>query len=141
MTKSCQVLVAMMLMVVVGCGDGTPPIANRISCSGLVTLDGLPLSHGVVGFEPVDPNTGWSATGAIKNGHFEMVTTASAAGAVIGKYQVRVLSEEQAPAGLEDKLQRPKSLIPEKYNDINRSGLEVEVTKGMKPIELKLLSQ
>lgn len=141
MTKLCQALFTVLLMIVAGCGDGTTPIANLVSCHGIVTLDGLPLSHGVVGFEPVDPNTGWSATGAIKNGHFKMVTTASAAGAVIGKYQVRVLSEEETPAGADDKLQRSKSLIPEKYNDINRSGLEVEVTNGMKPIELKLLSR
>lgn len=139
MTKACQVLVVTLMLV--GCGDGTSPIENRVSCRGLVTLDGNPLPHGMVGFEPVDPDTGWSATGTIKDGRFEMVTTASASGAVIGKYRVRVLSEGLDSTGPDGKLQRPKSLIPEKYNDISRSGLEVEVTSDMKPIELKLLSK
>ena len=32
----------------------------------------------------------------------------------------------------------PKNLLPEKYRDPEKSGLTIEVKKGMEPVEFKL---
>lgn len=141
--KTRVVVSALLVAFVAGCGgSGVKPIANLVPCRGTVTLDGQPLPHGMVGLEPLEPGAGRSANGAIKDGHFELATSASAAGVVVGKYRVSVQSVSQEKTSSPAEMAKPpKSLIPKKYNDIKTSGLEVEVTKGMQPVELKLVSK
>ena len=100
-------------------------------------MDGKPLEKGLVGLVPVDPNVGRSASGIIENGKFTIMTSASAPGAVIGKYRISVISNE-IPESPPPPDQLPKSLIPVKYNNVMTSGLEVEVAKGMSPVEIML---
>jgi hypothetical protein len=142
----CHVAGSLMVLLIFGCGGSgdIKPIANLVSCSGTVTLDGAPLKQGIVSFAPVNPTAGQPATGAIKDGKFTMATTVSAPGVVAGQYKVSVQSfdQEKAPStNPSDMVKKPTSLIPEKYLDITKSGLEAEVKKGMTPIKLELVSK
>ncbi|HEY1066705.1 MAG TPA: hypothetical protein VGE52_11370, partial [Pirellulales bacterium] len=73
----------------VGCSDGPA----RYPVAGRVTLDGKPLSHAAVVFEPVD-QTGLSAIAEVVDGRFEM---SAASGPTAGKFHVRF-----NPAAMED---------------------------------------
>ena len=110
------VLTAMAL----GCSSRSdlPPLAPA---SGIVTLDGNP-SVGVIGPE----------------GRFTMFT-ADENGAVLGFHKVRVEAREEVD--LNEASWSP-SLIDERYNDPNASGLTAEVKQGRNDeIHLKLTSK
>ncbi len=140
-------ILSLMSAIVPGCGGGDhiKPMSNLTACRGTVTLDGTPLEHGSIRFVPVVEKSGQPAISQIKNGSFTMITTVSSPGVVIGKYKVMVESSEELPdAGPPQpgKLPAPpKSLIPEKYNKIATSGLEVEVTEGMDAVDFELTSK
>jgi len=148
MLRACAVSVALLVVAsITGCtGDGVKPFPNMVPVSGTVTLKGKPLPQGTILLAPIDPLKGQSASGQIDDGKFTLSTTVSAPGVMIGKYQVRITSINGAPpvAAMPSKRSKndvsanPASLIPAKYGDIKTSGLEVEVTKGMKPIQLDL---
>lgn len=130
-----------------GCGDGKKSLPNLVPVSGNVTFDGKPLEQGTIGFAPVDP-TGQSASGAIKNGYFQLDTNASSPGAVIGKYKVRVESKAGGQPGVAASAAGsgrppvpPKSVIPVKYSDIQKSGLEADITKGTSALKFDLKSE
>ena len=135
-----------MALFVAGCGASgdIKPIANLVACSGTITLDGAPLKQGIVSFAPANPGAGQPATGPIKDGKFTMATTVSAPGVVAGQYKVSVQSfdqEKSTSTNPSDMVKTPTSLVPEKYLDAAKSGLEVEVKKGMSPVKLELSSK
>ncbi|MDB5336919.1 MAG: hypothetical protein JWN70_2538 [Planctomycetaceae bacterium] len=126
-----------------GGGDDVKPLPNLVPVSGTVTYDGKPLPQGTIQLEPVDPAAKiQSASGDIKNGSFTLATTASAKGAMIGKYKVRITSVEgNAVVAMPEPgkpAAKPKSLIPEKYGDLKQSGLEADITKGMAALKFDL---
>ena len=134
-----------MLSITLGCGGSDiKPIANLVPCNGTVTLDGKPLDHGTIGFEPFVPNSGRSASGSIKDGYFVVSTSASSPGVVAGKYLVSVQSfdqEKTTSTNPSDMVKKPVSLVPEKYLDVKQSGLVVEVKSGMPPVKLELVTK
>lgn len=139
--KFRPIVLTWLVALVAGCG-GSPdikPIKNLIPCSGTVTLDGQPLPQGTVTFAPVNQADGQPATGSIKDGKFTANTTATAPGVVAAKYRVSIVATEK-PQDIKPGVipPPPASLIPAKYNNPATSGFEVEVKKGMDPIELKL---
>lgn len=127
------------LLGVVGCLESAGTISNLVPVTGSIALDGKPLSHGTIMFDP-EGSEGQPAVGQIVNGEFTMVTTVSAPGVVQGKYRVRVESTElvKRPPNAVPPFPEAKSLIPKKYNDLKTSGLTVEVEQGMVPVTFDL---
>lgn len=109
---------------------------------GRVTLDGRPLVLGIVAFVPDETKgtTGVTATGTIGNdGTYRLESNLSGSpqdGAVVGRHRVRVQARRQDTSGGPS-----ESLLPEKYEDPNRSGLAFEVKPGrLNRIDLELVS-
>ena len=110
----------------VGCGDGRP---SRVPVSGRVTIDGKPLTAGYIQVCPANQR---AATGAIgPDGRFKLTTFDPNDGCVVGKHPVAV-------GGREDKGSSFLWLAPKKYGDINKSGLEVEITGPTDNVEINL---
>ena len=144
--KVSLVLVAAVLSFVAGCGSGLRPIAGSVGVSGTVTFNGQPLEQGMVRFAPESGGKAQPATGQIKNGKFTMLTTASSPGAVVGKYKVSIISNKPftppplkpgTPPDPKAKFE-PESLIPTKYNAIETSGLEADVTAAVTSLTFAL---
>ncbi len=132
-----------------GCGDDDG-LGKRLPVSGNVTYKGQPLASGSVSFIPEDPTIGRPASGAIEGGSYRMTTMSPDDGVIPGKYRVTIgatdkldLGQEPAGGGMVDQAvvakayQKAKSLIPAKYNDMNKSGLTVEVPGGNYDFDLK----
>lgn len=122
-----------------GCGD-RPDLPPMAKVSGTVTLDGQPLSYGMVQFVP-DSSQGTEGPPGVgridKKGCFT-ITTAGVKGAVVGHHRIRVKSEEPFN---EEALSRGQTLLPEHYNDHKTSELTTEVKADEKnEVDLKLNS-
>jgi hypothetical protein len=121
-------------------GHGCSGSDFESSLSGTVTLDGNPIGPGFLVFAPVSGDTN-PANGAIQtDGRYEL-KTANTAGLHPGKYKVSVtvLDQPDVPPG-ERSFVVAKSRIPEKYNDINTSGLEFDVESGSNTLDIPLSS-
>jgi hypothetical protein len=121
--------------VLLGCGPNLdiPPLQK---VSGVVTLDGTPVTRGTVQFQPsaTQGASGPPANGTIgPDGRYELVT-AGQPGAVIGQHQVLVEARAE-PKDETDTL--PSPLVPEKYFTFSTSGLTKEVTAAA-PNEINL---
>lgn len=119
-----------------GCGspyDGT--------VHGTVTLDGNPLTYGVVQFHPV--GEGPSAYGNILDAGAYELGTGSETGIVPGKYKVTVMSTERPPANLPVGVAPPiaKRISPERYGTVEQTPFEFEVKEGDNTIDLPLTSK
>ena len=120
---------------------------------GLVTLDGEPLTTGVITFNP--KAGGPSAYGAIgTDGRYEL-HVGSEAGLAAGEYVVTVAANAPAPAAP----QEPASplaegqeaipsgppvlplLTPEKYADLDRTPLRATIKGGEQTLEFHLASE
>ena len=64
---TCIILVPI-LLAMIGCGSGDP--LNRQAVSGHVNVNGVPLSHGLIRFEPQGITTGPGAMTEILDGQF-----------------------------------------------------------------------
>src|SRR5262245_41332218 len=97
-----------------GCDSGI----KRVPVTGAVTLDGQPLSHGVLQFHPDEARGNVarvSCTGPVKNGRYTLVTSGvtrsdTGDGAPLGWYKVTLLAD--LPGMAEIKVDR-KFLSPE----------------------------
>ncbi|MDY0170585.1 MAG: hypothetical protein RBS80_28855 [Thermoguttaceae bacterium] len=111
-----------------GCGRG-PDLPPTAPVSGTVTLDGNPLPRGTVQFVP-DQNQGTSGTPAVGNigpdGRYTL-HTAGVRGAIVGHHKVRIEAQAEPKNEMDT---WPPSLIPERYNNEQSSGLSFEVTAG-----------
>ena len=110
-----------------GEGDDLP----REPIAGKVTLDGKPLEHGTIRFEPASMQGTSTVVGAMIDGGSYSVPRAQ--GPVPGEYLVAINSTSDAPAadeapGAVKKLIATKDLVPEKYNA--KSELKAHVKKG-----------
>jgi hypothetical protein len=102
---------------------------KRVAVAGTVTLNGTPLSEGIIQLDPAQGTKGPTASAEISEGKFSIETSQ---GPVAGRYQVKVTSHApvklqpgEAPGGT-PKL-KPE-LIPSQYN--TKSTLETEVPAG-----------
>jgi hypothetical protein len=159
---SFSLLAALCLAGLTGCGEGT----GTVPVTGTVTLDGQPLSGAAVVFAPPRDSPGTPARGTTDaSGNFALTTFAPKDGAIPATYDVGVSKTEgveDAPVLPEDEAERdamltgagmtaeemmsmerrkPKSLIPDKYANPKRSGISIEVTKGMDPVSIELVSE
>ncbi len=132
-----QLLLSLSLCFVLsGCGGG-PKLPPMERVSGVVTLDDVPLTRGLVQFQP--GMDGPPAVGAIAaDGKYELVT-AQVKGAVVGNHTVMVEARAE-PKNEMDTL--PMLLVPEKYTRHETSGLTQEVVAGKaNEINIKLYSK
>ena len=115
-----------LLVVLAGCesSDGR----NRQAISGLITLDGEPLSDGAILFEPATTESGTAVGATIRRGRFAI---SREEGPVPGAYRVRIYGSagvQVAPGkGQTDRTRRPMvERLPEVYN--TRTELRANVT-------------
>ena len=115
-----------LFLVLAGCesSDGR----NRQAISGLIMLDGLPLSDGAILFEPATTESGTAVGATIRRGRFAI---SREEGPVPGAYRVRIYASsgvQVAPGkGQTDHTRRPMAeRLPEVYN--TRTELRANVT-------------
>lgn len=126
------------LVILAGCGgdSGFAPVSGR------VLLDGKPIEGAAVLFEP--ESGGVPATGVTNaNGEFSLSTTGHGPGAAVGKHGVSVSKQVVAQPNRkveEGEIVAMKYLTPEKYASSRTSGINIEVKRGLSPVELQLSS-
>lgn len=122
------------LLLLVGCG-GKPA-----SVSGVVTLDGNPLDHGVVGFAPT--TGGMRAAGVIKSDGSYTLSTNREAGLETGDYKATVVTREPGVAPPQGGPPMPGPYItPRHYAIDTTSGLQFNIEKGNNTINIELSSE
>ena len=110
----CSVLLLAGFLGIVGCG-GEP----RHPVSGLVTLNGEPVTQGRIFFGPTDEKNRHQPTATIGSDGRYQVSTGGKLGAPAGKYLATIVVEEKGTS----------TVIPEQYGDPNKTPLKVEITK------------
>lgn len=99
-----------------GCGGSNP--LGRKAISGTVTLDGAPLPHGSINFQPLQGG-GVPSGAAIADGKFSIPAEK---GLPAGKYRVTINAAEPGTGGLDasglpgEPGPPPRELIPAMYN-------------------------
>ena len=124
-----RMVVLLLCLAVARLWEGGPETAP---VTGTVTLDGQPLTSGVVTFFP---KVAAAPPGFIQSdGTYRLGTFSSADGALIGKHKVSVTAGGGTPGVRPDfDSDRPsaaKSAIPARYSNADGSGLEFEVKAG-----------
>jgi hypothetical protein len=142
-------ILAACLLIASGCSDDGLP--KRYPVTGTVTYNGKPLEKGQVNFLPTAPD-GRPASGDIQAGEYSLTTQTPGDGAMPGKYRVTIVASDvdlnaaiaKQQGGIpsqEDviKAQRKaKRLIPAKYEDPAKSGLEREVKEESNTFDFSL---
>ena len=128
----------LLLIGLVGCQKGPPEIA---SLTGKVTLDGKPLSVGIVSVVSGDDVTRGSARIAADG-------TYSIVGAPVGPVKLSVSTEDdkiiypEPGSGSTKERPNPKYVaIPKKYEKFETSGLETTIPKGKGTYDVVLTSK
>jgi hypothetical protein len=136
MRPELLLLICIGLLCGCGSGDGLAPV------HGLVLLDGKPVEGAAVMFE--HDSGGVPATGITDaNGEFSLTTAGQGVGATIGHNSVSVAKQVIAQPNRkieESEIVEMKSETPVKYASPRTSGLNIEVKRGMQPVELHLKS-
>jgi hypothetical protein len=116
--RTRYVLVAILLAAGCGRSDVAP-------VSGTVTLNGKPLAHATVVFQPEDegPNPGPGSTGTTdENGRYQLrLMTTNATGARVGKHRVSITAyagDAEGDSSAPDTTNKVirKALVPQEYN-------------------------
>jgi hypothetical protein len=108
--------------------------------SGNVTLDGKSIGPGMTVFTPV--GDGKPATGSIESDGSYTLLTGREAGLTAGTYKAMV-SIRELPKNMKpgDRPPPGKLLIPEKYEQVDTSGLQYEVKPGRNTIDIEMTSK
>ncbi len=118
---------AAVLVALSGCGDSGPKI---VPVSGVVTIDGQPLTYGHIQVIP----TGWrpASSRISSDGRFMLTTTVSGDGCAVGTHSVVILAGES----LSDVA--TKWHAPKKYADSKTSNLTVTITGPTEDLKIDL---
>lgn len=124
------------LISLTGCGN-----EFGATVSGVVTLDGEPVSPGLVTFAPKDAGVVPAVSDLSSSGGYSLSTNKKT-GVAPGVYQVSVqaFKPPDVPPG-QRSFKPSEPLVPEKYMQVATSGLEYEVTRGTNRIDIALTSQ
>jgi hypothetical protein len=131
----CSMLI-MLTAVISGCSG-----PNAASVSGNVTLDGQPLTTGMVSFYPEGGN-GTPANGQIDSSGNYSLSTGTDIGLAPGKYIAIVVATKDPPQPYDKTGAEipPVPITPAKYGSTNTSDLRVEVKAGKNTVPLSLES-
>jgi hypothetical protein len=128
---------AALLAIVIGCHGGS----MESEVSGTVTLDGNKIGPGTIVFAPNGAG-GKPATGSIESDGTYKLKTSREAGLATGSYRVAVSIRKMAEnVKRGDRPPPGKLLIPEKYEDETKSGLQYDVSPGRNTINIELASR
>jgi hypothetical protein len=117
------------MLMLAGCGSTASDAPQTAQVSGVVTLDGSPLSEAILVFEP--ETGGAASTGATdEEGKYSLLYSNSQNGAVIGTHIVRI-SKLTMEMGMET--------LPSVYN--SQSTLSAEVKPGENTHNFELVSK
>jgi hypothetical protein len=118
-------------LISAGCNRGP----TLVPASGRVTFNGKPLETGAIMVQPVAGPAAQAKIGP--DGTFQLSTFKPGDGAIVGTATVRVFCRKDiTPPGGEQAW--GPSLIPERYNRFDTSGVTVEIKAGMPPLEISL---
>ena len=135
--RYCVCLWAMSLVVLLSVGCNSK---YKSTVRGTVRLDGTPVHHGNIAFEP--RGGGKMATSEIHDGGQYELRSNSDTGLAPGEYRVLVFVREKVPMPEGGGLPMPgKLLIPEKYTRSSTSGLAYTVEPGANEIDVELSSE
>ncbi|QDU76244.1 hypothetical protein Pan97_32890 [Bremerella volcania] len=135
----CLVIAAVVSVLLVGCSGkredkwtrGRPPVYE---VTGQVTYQGQPVADAVVTFQPVEATGRGGSAITDSSGYFEAQTFDPGDGLTPGTHRVaihkvqlvdasgNVVTEIREPGGL-----REKNLVPKRYADFKKSGIEIVV--------------
>jgi hypothetical protein len=143
---------AVLALTLSGCGG---PRLGKVT--GRVTVDGRPVTEGVVMFFPAD---GPAAVGSIRpDGSYVLTTFRNEDGAVLGKHRVSIHATRvgagylAAPKNIDDEIELSRKragtskvlvagavtwLVPEKYSLPESSGLTAEVMSASNSIDFNI---
>ena len=146
---SCRIRVGCavaLLSMLAGCGGGgSKAPENRVSVSGTITLDGMPLTFAAVSFLPETPKSGTGGFGATdESGKYTLKWHGTDEGVPPGKYKVVISRMSQKdgspiPAGQSAADVGAVESLPLRYSDPTASELTGEVTTADKPIDFMLV--
>ncbi|MBA2116150.1 carboxypeptidase regulatory-like domain-containing protein [Bremerella alba] len=123
--------------------EGRPPL---VDASGVATINGEPLDNAIVTFRPIEGN--YAAFARTQNdGSFQLTTFDDGDGAVAGEFDVTVskmvIELEPNPANpqvLPPIYHSEHSMIPAKYNSVDKSGLTATISEdGDSDLRLELV--
>ncbi len=135
------------LIFLTGCGSGEMPLGR---VSGTVTLDGQPVSGGIIHFMP---QSGPAATGVIDaSGRYNLTTYSEGDGAVIGSHTIYFApnsddshmegySEADYAANKPPPEAPQAKFLPKRYLTPSSSGLSREVAVGSNDFPLQLTTE
>ncbi len=133
-------------LLLAGCGGGLP----MGQVTGKVTLDGNPVTSGVVHFVP---KKGPAATGPLdENGQYRLTTPGKGLGAVMGTHTIYLtptsdeahmegFSQADYESGKLAPEEPPQPFLPNRYLNLSSSGLQREVAAGSQEHDFQLTSQ
>src|SRR6478609_6418436 len=115
-----------------GCGGPAHPDVGRVS--GVVTLDGQPLSNATVMFQPTNGRASVATTDSA--GKYSLTYLDGVPGAILGSHKVIIRTEIPGEDG-----QPPiaKEKLPKKYHE--QTELTAEVKRGSNTFDFPLTSQ
>lgn len=120
-------LVGISLGLISGCGDSRP---ERVPVSGVVLIDGQPLSQGNIKFVP---KNGRPSSGKIApDGRFTLTCYDGKDGAILGTHQVQVASNRIISDS------KIEWFAPPIYADFRTSNLNVDVEKPVDDLKIEL---
>jgi hypothetical protein len=121
-----------MLVCLVGCNKPEHPDVGRVS--GVVTLDGQPLSEATVMFQPAEGRGSVATTDTA--GKYSLTYLDGVPGAIIGQHKVIIRTEIPGEDG-----QPPikKEKLPKRYHD--NTELTADVKAGSNTVDFPLTSQ
>ena len=137
-----------LILVLAGCGGGSK-IPELTEVEGVVLLDGEPLPHAKISFNPTGsglPTNSFGTAITDEAGKFKLATSGKA-GAFPGEHLVTVVegpppNDVRGEAGQTKLAEFQASLknrpIPTKYKDVNTSGTKITVKTDQKEYKVEL---
>jgi len=132
---SICLLAAFAVLPLVGCGSS----GNSTVTGTITTTDGQVVTGGRITFTSVSPPVSASSRIA-PDGTYELSSVEPGDGAPVGNYQVAIVSKISSVGGDRNgrSVATSKSLVHEKYADVETSELTAEVTPGSNTINFEV---
>lgn len=135
-------LLGLFLSMIVGAGCSNESGPACFPVRGRVLYDSKPLAEAMIVFHPLDgeiPDTPRPLAYTDKDGEFELTTMNPRDGAPAGDYAITVEWRDLRADG-DEMVRDGPNLLPDRYGDPKRSGLQFTVVEGeneVAPLELQ----